>query len=128
MTEQEFIALVNEQNRAQWPLANLKFREDKTNERRITEISRPAEEVPTAGLLQGSETGGYSLFSGATRRDNETRGDDHMAAVNMKRWAMRSLRYYAVKYKMTTRWNGPHIEGYDRRDKKWVVLMNGSCF
>ena len=128
MNEQEFIALVNKQDRASWPIRLLKTKEESINERRITEISRPAEEVFTSGVLQSSETGGYSLFRGATRRDNPARGDDDMGTINMKRWAMRSLRHYAVKYKMTTRWSGPHIEGYDRREKKWVVLMNGSCF
>lgn len=45
--------------------------------------------------------------------------------VVMRRWAHRSLAYYAKKYGMTTQWKGPNIVGFDKTTKQWVVLFRG---
>jgi hypothetical protein len=42
----------------------------------------------------------------------------------VRRMANMTLRHFAVKYKMTTRYNGHLVEGYDRASKRWVTLCN----
>lgn len=46
------------------------------------------------------------------------------AAHIVRRIANMALRHFAMKYKMTTRYNGHLIEGYDREKKCWVTLAN----
>lgn len=46
--------------------------------------------------------------------------------VVMRRWAYRSLAYFAKKSGMTTEWRGPNIVGYDKTTKRWIVLFNGT--
>lgn len=42
----------------------------------------------------------------------------------VRRMANMTLRHFAIKYKMTTRYNGHLVEGYDRAAKCWVTLCN----
>jgi hypothetical protein len=50
------------------------------------------------------------------------------AAHSVRRMANMTLRHFAIKYKMTTRYNGHLVEGYNRETKCWVVLCNTLVF
>ena len=42
----------------------------------------------------------------------------------MRRMMARGLRYAAMKYGMTTKWQGSAIMGYDRILKTWIKLVD----